>query len=114
MLNDVSRQFKRMAEDPRIIPRSISAFRDYLASLGNWILDTRNQPLQLDYLIVASPDQLLPRATSTTLEKLSHELKAFVYSFIIDYDLIGDIHDKSEVKSRLQYGWLVDATRHRF
>ncbi len=96
LLNDLSWEFSRMARDPRIIPRSINRFRDNIAALGSWILDSKYQPLQLDYIIIASPEKELPRAQPTFIENQSHEIKSFLSSFVVDYELIGDVYDKSQ------------------
>lgn len=96
LLNDISRQFKRMANNSRVIPRSINKFRDNIAELGNWIMDTKYQPLQLDYWVVASADKEMPRVQPTFVENIIHEIRAFSASFFVDYDLVGDLHDNSE------------------
>ena len=89
-----------MAARPATIPKRLEAYRDNIASLGTWIMDTSDQPLQIDYLIVASPDQTLPRAQPTIAETVVHEIKAFAASFSTDYELVGDVHDPEEYGGR--------------
>ena len=89
LLRDLARQLKDMAARPATIPKRLEAYRDNIASLGTWIMDTSDQPLQIDYLIVASPDQTLPRAQPAIAETVVHEIKAFAASFSTDYELVG-------------------------
>ena len=62
--------------------------------LGTWILTVQEQPLTIDYLVVYSPDQKLPRAESTWFEEVKHELGAYIASYTEDYDTIGNVSEK--------------------
>lgn len=96
ILNDLSRQLITMADRPDTIPNRLGAYRDNISALGTWILETRNQPLQLDYLVISSPDAELPKAQPTALDVAMHEAKAFSASFSVDYNLVGDVFDATE------------------
>ena len=82
---------ERMADRPDRIPGLLGEFRDNIGSLGAWIIDTESQPLQIDYFIVASPEQELPRATPTLWQGFVHELRAYIGSYTHDFTEIGDI-----------------------
>jgi len=90
-LVDISLMLNRMADEPDSIPKILSEYRDGIGSLGSWVMNTRNQPLQIDYIVVASPEKEMPRATPTVWEVLAHEVKAFIASFTYDYTNVGDI-----------------------
>ncbi|MDI9414131.1 MAG: extracellular solute-binding protein, partial [Bacillota bacterium] len=94
ILEQLSRSLWIMAEKPESIPRRLEAFRDNAGALGTWILDTREQPLQIDYLMVTSPDVALPKATPNIIEVIKHEVGSFIASFTHDYTLIGDIYEE--------------------
>src|SRR5690606_10012346 len=64
--------------------------------LGTWIVQAREQPLQIDYLIVASPDAPIARNESGMLALIGHELQSFWASFTHRYDLVGDVHEVDE------------------
>lgn len=96
LLNDLSRQLADMARRPDTIPKRLGAYRDNISGLGTWILETRDQPLQLDSLFIASIDTTLPKAAPSTIGVLSHEIKAFAASFVVDYNMVGDVSDSSE------------------
>ena len=91
VLRDLQRLLQRMVDRPHAIPRVLAEYRDAIGSLGTWVVSTRNQPLQIDYIIVASAEQQLPRAKPTHLETLIHEIKAFAASFFHDYTGVPDI-----------------------
>lgn len=93
VLHTMVRQLNEMAEKPETIANRLNSFKVNVGGLGTWILNVREQPLTLDYLIVASPDSKLPRAKATMLEKVKHELGAYVASYTEDYDSIGSTEE---------------------
>lgn len=98
-LLDLARMLDRMVDRPDRIPNMLREYRDGIGNLGTWIMETRNQPLQIDYLIVHSPGVRLPRAKPTFWETLVHEARAFITSFFHDYTGILEIADESQVTS---------------
>jgi len=80
-----------MAARPDIIPRVLGEYRDNVGALGTWIMQSREQPLQIDYLVVASPEQQMPPAAPLLSDSVAHEIRAFAASFTHDYDNVGDI-----------------------
>ncbi|WP_317890787.1 extracellular solute-binding protein [Paenibacillus arenilitoris] len=93
VLHTMVRQLNEMAEKPETIANRLNSFKVNVGGLGTWMLTVREQPLTLDYLIVASPDSKLPRAKATLLEKMKHELGAYVASYTEDYDSIGSTEE---------------------
>lgn len=91
MLSRQARLLRRMHRDHDSIPGLLKEFRDSLGALGTWVMNTRQQPLQIDYFIVASPEQVMPRGEPTAWQSLSHEVRALFASFTRDYDLVGDM-----------------------
>jgi len=114
ILQDLSRQLRDLARNPDTIPSRLAEFRDNLGSLGTWLLSVREQPLAVDYLIIASPEQELPSATATFRERMEHEAKAFSASYTHNYQLVGDVHegDGDGEPLKVWIGW--DETRPRF
>jgi len=93
VLQDLQRLLQRMADKPHVIPNVLEEYRDAIGSLGTWVMSTREQPLQIDYIIISSPGAELPRAWPTLLETLVHEVRAFVTSFFHDYTGIANIQE---------------------
>ncbi|NLJ84213.1 MAG: extracellular solute-binding protein, partial [Halanaerobiaceae bacterium] len=95
LLNSFAHQLDLLAERPDDrIPRSLGELRDNLASLGSWILMTTEQPLQVDYLVIASPEKEMPVASPSVWQILVHEVKSFIASFTHDYNQIGNVYDE--------------------
>ncbi len=90
VLYTMSHQLAEMAERPETVARRLDQFKINIGSLGSWLLAIREMPLSLDYLIVASPDRALPAAEKPWYAKLAHEAGSFFYSFVEDYNTIGN------------------------
>lgn len=91
LLERLAYQLKDIADDPETIKSRLSNFEGNVAALGTWILSAQEQPLEVDYIVVASPDQEFPRAKATFFEKMMHEINAFIASFREDYSVVGEI-----------------------
>jgi len=76
---------------PRPSQLRLDEYRDNLSALGTWLLQTVEQPLQIDYILITSPEQELPRAEPTFWETVRHELAKLVASFTFDYSALGDL-----------------------
>jgi len=94
VLHSMVRQLEDMVENPDTIAKRLDTFKVNVGGLGTWILTVREQPLTLDYLVVASPDSKFPRAEATLIEEVKHELGAYIASYTEDYDSIGNIQEK--------------------
>lgn len=96
LLREFSIQLKSLARNPRTVPERLERYKNNIASLSAWMMEMRQQPLELDYIWISHPDNELPRANETIWERLVHELKAFIFSFFENYDMIGDFEDTGE------------------
>ena len=98
-LTDLARMLDRMVYRPDSIPNLLREFRDGIGNLGTWVMNTRNQPLQVDYLLISSPGEKMPRVTPTFLQVMLHELRAFIASFTHDYTGVLDITEGATVEA---------------
>ena len=87
-LDKVYTLLKRM-EDEDEIARNLETLKSYIGSVGTFLTDAKKQPLQVDYIIIQSPDGELPEAEPGFLAKLWHEIKSFIQSFRRDYNAMG-------------------------
>ena len=88
VLDKVHTLLKRM-EDEDEIARNLETLKSYIGSLGTFLTDAKKQPLQIDYIIIQSPDGELPEAEPGFFAKLWHEIKSFIQSFKRDYNSMG-------------------------
>lgn len=84
-LIDIARMLDRMVSRPDSIPNLLREYRDGIGSLGTWVMNTRNQPLLIDYLVIAPPGSELPKAAPSLFQTVLHEVRAFFASFFHDY-----------------------------
>lgn len=89
ILNKTAYQLADLAEKPDTVQKRLSQFKINVGSVGSWILEVREQPLEIDYLALASPDMDLPAANASGFEKAGHEISSFLHSFFEDYNTIG-------------------------
>ncbi len=93
LLSTFARTLEEMARKPHAIPGLIQEFRDNVGSLGAWMNETIEQPLQIDYIVIASPEKELPNPKANFGQILVHEIKSFFSSFTYDYSRVGDRGD---------------------
>jgi ABC-type glycerol-3-phosphate transport system substrate-binding protein len=91
-IDNLQNQLEKMISDPRTIAKQWSAFKDNIVSLGSWELSMKEQPLEIDYLMLCSGDAELPKAEAGFWSKLVHEFRKFMASFVEDYDSIGEVY----------------------
>ncbi|KGP78848.1 MULTISPECIES: extracellular solute-binding protein [unclassified Paenibacillus] len=84
-------QLEDMAARPETVPKRLDTFKINVGGLGTWILSVREQPIALDYLLVSSPNHELPNAEANLLQRMKHEVGAYVASYTEDYDSIGNM-----------------------
>lgn len=89
ILNKTAYQLADLAEKPDTVQKRLSQFKINVGSVGSWILEVREQPLEIDYLALASTDIDLPAANASGLKKAGHEISSFLHSFFEDYNTIG-------------------------
>lgn len=97
-IDNLTNQLEKMINDPRTIAKQWSAFKDNIVSLGSWELSMKEQPLEIDYLILCSPDTELPEAEAGFIAKVVHEIKQFAASFVEDYDSIGEVYGEDSLE----------------
>src|SRR5690554_4002839 len=110
----ISRQLSHMAEHPKTIKKRIkpsgsqegNPFRDSLGNLGNWLMEVKNQPLTLDYIIVASPEMELSKTKPNFFQRILHETKKYVASYFVNYDMIGNIYEGDEIEQEPLRVWI--------
>lgn len=95
-IQNLVNQLKLMTDDPTCIAKQWSAFKDNIVALSSWQLSMQEQPLEIDYMLVRSKDEELPRVTASVWESVSHESGQFLASFVEDYDSIGEVYEDGE------------------
>ena len=87
-------QLQRFVEKPHEIPKSLANFKTNIGALGTSVLNMREAPLDIDYLLVSAAEATLPVVKEGFLEKAVHEVRSFVASFFEDYNSIGNVYEE--------------------
>jgi ABC-type glycerol-3-phosphate transport system substrate-binding protein len=74
----------------------LDAYKGSVTGLADWMLGVTEQPLELDNLYVASPDEKRPQADANIIQKGVDQLRAFAGSFFEDYDTLGEANVKGK------------------
>ncbi|WP_241674849.1 extracellular solute-binding protein [Paenibacillus luteus] len=96
VLNKTAYQLADLAKKPDTVQKRLGQFKINVGSVGAWLLQVREQPLEIDYLVLASSDKKLPKAKASFGKKAVHEVSSFFHSFFEDYDTIGNTAEDQE------------------
>lgn len=89
ILDTAAYQLREMHAKPHKIPEKLSGLNSYIASLGTWLLNVKNNPLDMDFIVIAPQRQEDRRAEAGFFSRLLFEIRAFAASFIEDYSVVG-------------------------
>lgn len=79
------RQTRDMGSDQRKIATSFADFKNNIVALGDFVVALRGQPLEVDYLEVASPEYTFAAPKSGFWQSLVFWFRSFLASFSDDY-----------------------------
>ncbi|MBS4178998.1 extracellular solute-binding protein [Lederbergia citrea] len=96
ILNTMAYQLEDFVKRPETIQRRLDTYKINVGGLGTWILTVREQPLEIDYFVLASPKEKMPKPNATIISKAAHEVGSFFYSFIEDYNTIGNVTEEED------------------
>lgn len=89
-------QLNEILRDTEKITKMVKAFKTNVSALGTWITNAQQQPLQLDAIYITSPDQKVTEENGSVAAGVVHEFKKLFYSFIVDYNAIGNVAEEGE------------------
>ena len=83
-------------EKPSRIPNYVTQIKDNISTISTFICDYRDQPLEIDYLEIASGSSEFSSLKSNALKQLGFRFKAFLGSFTEDYTTLSDVDADAE------------------
>lgn len=89
-------QLDYLLKDVERFPRALAAYKTDTSAIGTWITSVLEQPLALDAIYVHSSNVKAPEANNSFWARLLHTVKTLFYSFIIDYNTIGNVAEEGE------------------
>lgn len=96
VLKTMRDQLWDLTKDVEKFTKVITTFRINIRACGTWITQVLQQPLALDEIYIYSPDVETPDVKDSFFSKVGHEIKSLYYSFIIDYNQIGNVSEDGE------------------
>lgn len=98
VLYTLAYQLEEMYAKPDDIPRMLSDFKTNIGALGTWILTATEKPLEIDYIVLSSKDQNLPKTKAGFFKNMVHEIRSFIASFTEDYSSVGNIYEGEDTE----------------
>lgn len=89
LLDKIAYILDLMGNNQTKIPDNLSVLKTYIGSLGTWLLQSKNQPLQVDYILIQGIDEELPKPEASFWQSLKFEVSSFIKSFFTDYNSLG-------------------------
>lgn len=96
IIQTLASQLERFAERPDKIPVTLANFKNNISALGTVILAMSEAPFDIDYITVTGLEATPDKFSQNLLNKSLHEIRSFIASFFIDYNSIGNVHEKAE------------------
>ena len=81
---------------PSRIPNYVSQIKDNISTISTFICDYRDQPLEIDYIEIASADRDFSSLKSNFFKQFAFQFKAFIGSFTEDYTTLSDVDADAE------------------
>lgn len=91
MLQTMTQQLKLFYEDVDKIPAREDSFKTNIGSLGTWLTEVQEMPLQIDALYLVPPGNSLPKANNSLWSKLAFQARLLFDSFVNNYNAIGNV-----------------------
>jgi len=88
-LEKVAWLLEEMGTNEDNVAKYMDQLKTYIGTLGTWVNTAKTQPLQLDYFLIQSAEQELPKARATFFQAIWHEICKFWQSFFRNYDRMG-------------------------
>ena len=92
-------QLDDVIKDNEYVVRVIGSFKTNIRACGNWITQVISQPLALDCITIYSPDVKTEERDAGFFAGLKHEIQRLYYSFVIDYNNIGNVATDKDAKT---------------
>lgn len=87
-------QLDDLIKDGEYFVKVIGTYKINVRACGNWITSVIEQPLAIDRINIYSSDVTLKYQNTSFWSKLVYEIKRLFFSFIIDYNQIGNVAEE--------------------
>ncbi len=98
VLRTVADQMYIFAEKPAKIEDELATFREKITALTDWLLNNKEQPLELDYFMVHYAEAKIPSARGIWWKNMLFKFRQFLATFSKDYASLEEFGEDSEQK----------------
>lgn len=98
VLRTVADQMYIFADKPEKIEDELATFREKITALTDWLLNNKEQPLELDYFVVHAADAEIPSARGNWWKNLMFKFRQFLATFSKDYASLEEFSADGEQK----------------
>ncbi len=95
-LTGMVEQLNYLIKDVERFTKGLESYKLDMSALGNWVTQVLDQPLAIDAIYIYSPDMKVPKVNNSIWDRFVHMVKSLFYSFVIDYNTIGNIAEDEE------------------
>lgn len=94
-------QLDDLIADEEYFVRVIGSYKINVRACGNWVSTITDQPLAIDRINITSADIAAAYENTSFLDKAAYECKRLFYSFLIDYNQIGNVAEEDDDSATL-------------
>ena len=80
----------KCVEKPLQIPNYLSQIKDNITAISSWMRDYREQPLEIDYIELASANEEFSSTKGNFFKSVDFSVKSFLGSFSDDYNVLSE------------------------
>jgi len=84
-------QLDILIRNPERFSRVLESYKANVRACGTWLNESMLQPLQLDAIMISSPDTQHKLRNNSVFHRIWFELSRLFYSFFINYNRIGNV-----------------------
>lgn len=89
----MTRMLEKCLQKPDRIPDYLAQMKDNITAISAWMRDYRDQPLEIDYIELASPDMAFSAVQEHFGKQLVFSFRSFLGSFTRDYTTLSAAED---------------------
>ena len=99
MLLTMTQQLKLFYEDVDKIPAREDSFKTNIGSLGTWLTEVQEMPLQIDAIYLIPPENQPPKTNDSLWSKIAFQVRLLFDSFVNNYNAIGNVSTDKNARS---------------
>ncbi len=94
----------KCTDKPARIPSYLSQLKDNIAAISSWMRDYKDQPLEVDYIEIASVDMEFSSVKESFWKSAGFGFRSFFASFFEDYSIISGESEKNSLNVWINLG----------